>query len=564
MVWLAPTPQENLTVRLLLTFSRSIASLLLHPRPAALPHSSADEWHSWAIGTTRFARFRHRGRRTLARDIAEGQRQLRVRCSVGLARLAQFDRMPEGAGAGRAGVFFGRYADIMAALTESAWCAAGARRGFWLSRRPRAPASRRSCGLGFGRGSSAIRISPHWRFCGPPRASCGPDGIGRRIATWFERHGVTRPPGTIHSSLTVEDSGKAASALAALVTEATAFATAARRAGAPDARAPAALLAIDQGEELFAAENDGESRRVLELLAAVLAEPPEGTDRYVFVTISADSAQSLLARVSELGLETPKAIYLPPLSPAAYREVVLRPAEVYTARARRLAIEPALAKALAADATGTDALPLLAFTLSRLFADYHAEGELKHQHYRDMGGIAGSVRRALTDAQARAGAAGSDAHLRRLILPRLATWDPDAGQGKGAAKRLVATRADILGGERAALKPLADALVEARLLSVGRDTLEVAHEALLRLPPIADWLEEDREFLVWRERLSRARAVYEANARGLLVGRELKIARDWRAGSREPRDIAAADLAIIEASEAEDEKRCAEEDARER
>jgi hypothetical protein len=45
-------------------------------------------------------------------------------------------------------------------------------------------------------------------------------------------------------------------------------------------------------------------------------------------------------------------------------------------------------------------------------------------------------------------------------------------------------------------------------------TLEVAHEALLRQPPISDWLVEDREFLVWRDRLGRTRAQFDAMRAG--------------------------------------------------
>jgi hypothetical protein len=118
-------------------------------------------------------------------------------------------------------------------------------------------------------------------------------------------------------------------------------------------------------------------------------------------------------------------------------------------------------------------------------------------------------------------------HLRRLLVPALVTWDAEAADGKGAAKRIPALEGTLLSGPRAALASLAQALVDVRLLRRDRETLEVAHEALLRVPPISDWLEEDRELLIWRDRIAKARAAYEANARGLLVGRELDIARTW-------------------------------------
>ena len=93
----------------------------------------------------------------------------------------------------------------------------------------------------------------------------------------------------------------------------------------------------------------------------------------------------------------------------------------------------------------------------------------------------------------------SDEYLRRLIVPNLATWDPQAG----AAKRLVAREADLLSGDRANLAPLVEQLVRARLLTRSRDTLEVAHEALLRRKPITDWLEEQKDALKLRDDLLR-------------------------------------------------------------
>ena len=105
----------------------------------------------------------------------------------------------------------------------------------------------------------------------------GPDGIGQRIAPWFERRRRMKVPGDIEASLMQPDRA-AVSALAGLLDEATALATTARRAGVVDARPPAPLLAVDQGEELFANENAVESERFLELLAAVFNDLPEDVD----------------------------------------------------------------------------------------------------------------------------------------------------------------------------------------------------------------------------------------------------------------------------------------------
>ena len=364
----------------------------------------------------------------------------------------------------------------------------------------------------------------------------GPDGIGRRIAPWFERHRRKKAPGDIEAGLMQADRAEAIAMLGRLLAEATALATEARRAGVPDARPPAPLLAIDQGEELFAAEDKGESDRFLELFAAVFNDLPEDVDPYLLLTIRADSLEPLLQRWPALGLVAPEMQALPPLSPTAYRDVIAKPTEIYTQRVRRLAVEPGLTGKLALDATGADALPLLAFTLAKLFEKFGTDGDLTLARYEGIGGIGGSIDRALADARREAGAAGGEENLRRLIVPGLATWDPEAN----AAKRLVANEADLIGGTRCVLAPLANALVEARLLTRNRDTLEVAHEALLRRPPVSGWLEEQKDALKLRDDVLKEAAEWESAAWAAkdLVrrGERLKMALDLQAAA----DFAAA------------------------
>ncbi len=397
-----------------------------------------------------------------------------------------------------AGIFFGRDADIMAGITDL--------RTMRKRRSPRLLVIVAASGAGK---SSYLRAGLWPRLMRDPDFAplgilrpaqgilTGPDGLGRKLAPWFERHGRVKLPGDIHTALS-QAGPQAAAALGLLIAEATALATTARRAGAPDARPPAPLIAIDQGEELFAAENVAESERFLGLLAAVLKDPPSDVDPYVLITIRADSVEALLQRWPALGLDTPQSRYLPPMSPTAYREVIVKPAEVYSERVRRLTVEPALVEALVRDAQGADALPLLAFTLERLFGEFGADGNLTLARYDAMGGIGGSIDRALAEAQRQAGSGGTLEHLRRLMVPGLATWDPSAG-ASGAAKRLVAKEAELLGGNRASLAPLANALVANRLLTRGAGTLEVAHEALLRRAPISGWLEEQKDALKLRD-----------------------------------------------------------------
>jgi formylglycine-generating enzyme required for sulfatase activity/class 3 adenylate cyclase len=409
-----------------------------------------------------------------------------------------------------AGIFFGRDADIMSGLTKLQLvrrrgsprlfvieAASGAgkssylRAGLW----PRLQRDRDFAPLAILRPAQGILT--------------GPDGLGFQLAPWFSRYGRPKTPGAINAAVSGAGYAGFAKAFGALIAEATAVCTASRRATAADARPPAPLIAIDQGEELFAAEDAQESAHFLQLLAGLLKVASDGIDPYVLITIRADSVERLLQRIAELGLEAPEPLYLLPLSPGAYRDVILRPADVYTRNVRRLTIEPALADRLVADATGADALPLLAFTLSQLFKLHGGGHELTLAQYNEIGGMGGCVTRVLRQAQKSAGTAGSDDHLRRLIVPGLATWDPAAS----AAKRLVAKEAELVGGGRAALAPLAHALVESRLLVRNQNTLEVAHEALLRRQPIAGWLEEQKDALKLRDDVLREAEEWNSGGR---------------------------------------------------
>jgi formylglycine-generating enzyme required for sulfatase activity len=75
------------------------------------------------------------------------------------------------------------------------------------------------------------------------------------------------------------------------------------------------------------------------------------------------------------------------------------------------------------------------------------------------------------------------------------------------------------------LAPLANALVENRLLVRNRGTLEVAHEALLRRPPIAGWLEEQKEALKLRDDVLREAEEWTSGGRNVdaLVRRGVRL-----------------------------------------
>jgi Novel STAND NTPase 1/WD domain, G-beta repeat len=192
---------------------------------------------------------------------------------------------------------------------------------------------------------------------------------------------------------------------------------------------------------------------------------------------------------------------LPPMPAAEYKAVIEGPATRASEAGRNLTVDPALTEALVHDAEGADALPLLAFTLERLYVEYGGSGRLRRQDYEALGGVRGSIEAAVEAAFAEAGrepAIPADRGFREPLLragfiPWLARIDPDTEE----RKRRVARWEEIPSEAR----PLIERLIEQRLLVRDRRRLvggqegiviEVAHEALLRQwPSLSSWLEED-------------------------------------------------------------------------
>ena len=293
---------------------------------------------------------------------------------------------------------------------------------------------------------------------------------------------------------------------------------------APDTEAkpkpPTLILPIDQGEELFLAEAQDEAKPFLALLRDLLdADAPAVVAVF---TIRSDNYERLQLATELVGVRQ-QTLSLPPMQKGSYAEVVKGPARRLDGSARALDIEDSLVDALLADieAGGAkDALPLLAFTLERLYGEYHAGGNLKLSHYNDLGRVKGSIEAAVDRALKAADldpAIPKDrperlALLRRGLIPWLAGIDPDTG----APRRRVARLSEIPTEAR----PLIQHLVEQRLLATdvatdtGESTIEPAHEALLRQwGLLGGWLTEDAALLAVLEGVKRASRDWAANNR---------------------------------------------------
>ena len=326
---------------------------------------------------------------------------------------------------------------------------------------------------------------------------------------------------------------------------------------------PTVVLSLDQGEELFNAEGSDEAAQFIEILSRTLAADP-----WVLALIAMRSDSfPLLQNEVRLAAVSKDTFTLDMMLEGSYRTVIEGPARLVDPP---LKIDPQLVEALLEDVSGQDALPLLAFTLAHLHEQYAVDNEINFSGYERLGRLKGvietSIREALEAGVAR-GELPRDADA-QLALVR-AAFIPHLVQANAAGQfiRRVATMDEI----PAEAMPVIGRFAEQRLLIRDRrriggqeaEIVEIAHEALLRQPPLSRLLEENREFLVWRERLGQARTAFEINERGLLTGRELRVARDWLSRRAEG-DIPPGDRAFITDSIVEDDKRIAEEAERER
>lgn len=296
-----------------------------------------------------------------------------------------------------------------------------------------------------------------------------------------------------------------------------------------DGTTPAPLslvLSIDQGEELFLAEGAKEAERFLALLKDLaLASFP---NLIILFTIRSDSYERLQT-AKELEGVRQETFPLPPMPRGAFETIIEKPAlRLEQGGKRKLKVDPALTEQLLKDIDdggGKDALPLLAFTLERLYRDYGADGDLTLDEYRTkLRGIEGSIQAAV-DAALKAADADPTipkdpiermALLRRAMIPALARIDPETR----TARRRVARLSEIAQQAHG----LIDCLVEARLLVTDQTSeegksetiLEPAHEALLRQwKELQGWLKEETADL-------------------LTLGSVQQAARDWTAKGRSP------------------------------
>lgn len=291
----------------------------------------------------------------------------------------------------------------------------------------------------------------------------------------------------------------------------------------PDATA---LLVIDQAEELV--DEAGSDSGFLRQLNTELRSPDASL--IGLFTLRTDMLNRFQQHAISHNL-TMADLRIGPLTDEGVAEAIEGPA-----RLAGVEIADGVVPTMVADAQTKDALPLLAFTLRQLNDRYGDDRLLELSEYRDqLGGLAGAIARAadaalaaehLTDAQ-------TD-DLRRAFLAMAKVSE------SGDFIRRRAKLSDMPESALPTLKRFADEhlLIISSATSDGTasedaetQTIEVAHEALLRSwRLLTRWLDEDREFLLWRRRFEDHLSDWEKVGRKhntLLTGLALSEASEW-------------------------------------
>ncbi len=283
------------------------------------------------------------------------------------------------------------------------------------------------------------------------------------------------------------------------------------------------VLGVDQLEEIFTAcRDEGERAAFAEAIVAIAADPDQRA--LVVLGIRAD----FYGRCAEYpGLSAQMSSNNVLVGPMRREE--LRRAIELPARRAGLRVEPSLTSTLVGDVAGeAGGLPLLSTTLVELWEERSGR-TLRRSTYEGSGGVSGAVARLAERAYGRL--ATPQRERARAMLLRLT----DAEQPVPVSRRVALSELETERDEDATAAFAV--LTESRLVTADEETVELAHEALLReWPRLRGWLAEDLEGRRLHQHLINAAAEWAKSGRDraeLYRGARLAAALDW-AESHDP------------------------------
>lgn len=311
-----------------------------------------------------------------------------------------------------------------------------------------------------------------------------------------------------------------------------------------------AVIIVDQFEEAFAA--DGAPTEVLAFVDRLSELHRSGVG--VVIGLRADFFDRAL-EVEELAHWLGEnQLLVGPLTPEALRRVVTEPA-----RAVGIEVEDALLEVLLADATagspsptgtGLDpgVLPLLSHALYVTWLTSSGR-RLTLAHYREAGGLAGAIAMTAEEVYASLTEEQRDAARQTLLrLVRVRDGAPDTRRPADREEFTAQASLDVV-----------SACVDARLLTLDRGHVQLAHEAVINAwPRFRAWLAADRDGLRAHGRLTEAVEHWAAAGQDpdlLYRGSALEVVLAWVDDVVDDRVLTPAEREFLDRSQAAEAER---------
>lgn len=313
------------------------------------------------------------------------------------------------------------------------------------------------------------------------------------------------------------------------------------------------LLVIDQFEEVFTQCSDGgERKRFIDAICAAARgtrdSPPAAL---VVIGLRAGFVENCTAH-PELEPALREQLIVGPMNRGELYDAIERPA-----RDAGLTVEAGLAAAMLSDLGAVESpgnahiatydpgkLPLLAHALHETW-ERRDGGRLTIAAYHEAGGIKNAIGKTANDVYDTFGDRGKQVAMR--LLSHMVSVRADAEDTRRRMSR-AALLAELPTADAVAAAQVLDRLEEERLVTVDQETVQIAHEALLReWPLLRDLVEKNRASIRAQQRLTEQAREWDHGNRHpdrLLRGAQLSavLERLSNAGRAELGDLGAAFL----------------------
>jgi len=316
------------------------------------------------------------------------------------------------------------------------------------------------------------------------------------------------------------------------------------------------LLVIDQFEELFTLCHSEEERSAFIDSLLTVSSDDDG-HAIVVITLRADF-YAHCANYPQLR----KALALQQEYIGAMSDEEMLRAIEEPARRGRWEFEPGLVDLILHDVGHEPgALPLLSHALLETWQRRHGR-TLSLSGYTSAGGVRGAIAET-AEAVFTDQFTHEQQKIARRIFLRLTELGDETGSTGDTRRRASFDELISKPEETDATQVVLNALVDARLITTSEDSVQVAHEALIReWPTLRSWLEDNREGLRLHRQLSEAAQEWLAAEREpdiLFRGARLAQAREWAVAHAD--DLNVLEREFLDASVASGEREAAEREA---